>query len=74
VNQLVFERVDFFLQFSFDCVCHDLIGAGDDGLSDYNPLASRSERGVGGASAALARRTGTGRPITPVINRSSSIA
>ena len=24
VNQLVFERVDFFLQFSFDCVCHEI--------------------------------------------------
>jgi hypothetical protein len=24
VNQLVFERVDFFLQFSFDCVCHEV--------------------------------------------------
>ena len=24
VDQLVFERVDFFLQFSLDCVCHGL--------------------------------------------------
>ncbi len=24
VDQLVFERVDFFLQFSFDCVCHEI--------------------------------------------------
>jgi hypothetical protein len=24
VNELVFERVDFFLQFSFDCVSHSL--------------------------------------------------
>ena len=52
VNQLVLERVDLFLQFSFDGVCHSLIHSRTHSLWNYKPLGGWSGGAADGAVAA----------------------